>query len=59
MEYNPNPNPNPIKKHNRTGELRKKRTAERTTHWNSEDGNAPIAAVENQPITTEHSTLQA
>jgi len=47
-----------IKKHNNR-RAAKKRTAERTTHWNSEDRNTPIAAVENQPITAEHSTLQA
>ena len=35
----------------------KERTAERTTHRNSEDRNALITAVENQPITAEHSAL--
>ena len=35
----------------------KKRTTERTTHRNSEDRNATITAVENQPITAEHSGL--
>ena len=33
-----------------------KRTAERTTRQ-SEDRDAPISAVENQPITAEHSAL--
>jgi len=45
-----------IKKHNNS-RAAKKRTTERTTHWNSEDQNAPITAVENQPITAEHSGL--
>ena len=30
----------------------KKRTAERTTYRSNEDQNAPITAVENQPITS-------
>ena len=46
-----------IKKHNNR-RAAKKRTIERTTHRNSEDRNAPIAAVENQPITAEHSGLK-
>ena len=45
-----------IKKHNNM-RAAKKRTNERTTHRNSEDRNAPITAVENQPITAEHSGL--
>ena len=45
-----------IKKHNNR-RAAKKRTAERTTHQNSEDRNAPITAVENQPTTAEHSAL--
>ena len=31
--------------------------AERTTHRNSEDRNAPITAIENQPTTADHSAL--
>ena len=42
-----------IKKHNNRRTLRQ-RTAEGTTHRNSEDLNAPITAAENQPITEEH-----
>ena len=45
-----------IKKHN-NWRAAKKRTAEKTTHWNSEDRNAEITAVENQPITAEYSGL--
>ena len=45
-----------IKKHNNR-RAAKKRTAEKTTHWNSEDLNAEITAVENQPITAEYSGL--
>jgi len=42
-----------IKKHyNRTTALQQ--TAKGTVHRNSEDGNAPITAAENQPITVEH-----
>ena len=44
-----------IKKYNNRRDA-KKQTAERTTHQNSEDRNAPITSVENQPITAEHST---
>ena len=39
-----------IKKHNNR-RAAKKRTAERTTSRKSEDRDAPISAVENQPIT--------
>jgi len=46
-----------IKKHNSRGAA-KKWTAERTTHQNSKDQNAPITAVENQPITAEHSAFK-
>jgi len=46
-----------IKKHN-NGKATKKGTTERTTHRYSEDRNAPITAVENQPITAEHSGLK-
>ena len=42
-----------IKKHYNRRTLRQ-RTAEGTTHRNSEDENAPITASENQPITAEH-----
>ena len=42
-----------IKKPNNTESCEK--APERTTYWNSEDRNAPITAVENQPITAEHS----
>ena len=45
-----------IKKHNNK-RAAKKWTAKRTTHRNSEDRNAPITAVENQPTTAEHSAL--
>jgi len=45
-----------IKKYNNR-RAAKKQTAERTTNQNSEDWNAPITSVENQPITAEHSTL--
>ena len=38
-----------IKKHN-IRRVAKKRTAERTTHLNSEDRNAPITAVESKPL---------
>ena len=41
-----------VKKHNNRRTVRQ-RTAERTNHRNSEDRNAPITAVENQPITAE------
>ncbi len=42
-----------IKKHNNRRTVRQ-RTAEGTTgHRNSEDRNAPITAVENQPITAQ------
>ena len=37
----------------------KKRTAERTTHRSREDRNAPITAVEKQPITAEYSACFA
>ena len=42
-----------IKKHNNRRTVRQ-RTAEGTTHRNSEDRNAPITAAENQQITAEH-----
>ena len=42
-----------IKKHNNRRTVRQ-RTAEGTTHRNSEDRNASITAAENQPITEEH-----
>ena len=42
-----------IKKHNNRRAVRQ-RTAEGTTHRNSEDRNASITAAENQPITAEH-----
>jgi len=35
----------------------KKRTTERTTHRNSENRNAPITTVKDQPITAEHRAL--
>ena len=44
-----------IKKHNRRAT--KKRAAEGAANRNSEDRNAPITAVENQPITAEHHAL--
>ena len=45
-----------IKKHNRR--TVRQRTAEGTTeHQNSEDRNAPITAVENQPITAQQRAL--
>ena len=45
-----------IKKHNRR--TVRQRTAEGTTeHRNSEDQNAPITAVENQPITAQQPAL--
>ena len=44
-----------IKKHNRR--TTKKRAAEGAANRNSEDRNAPITAVENQPITAEHHAL--
>ena len=44
-----------IKKHNKRAT--KKRAAEGATYRNSEDRNAPITAVENQPITAEHHAL--
>ena len=45
-----------IRKHNNR-RAAKKRTAERTTHRNSKDRNAPIPAVQNQPTTAEYSAL--
>ena len=45
-----------LKKHNNRIST-KKRTAERTTHQNSGDRDAPITAVENQLITAEHSAF--
>ena len=42
-----------IKKHNNKRAVRL-RTAEGTVRRNNEDRNAPITAVENQPITAEH-----
>ncbi|KAL9964393.1 hypothetical protein ACROYT_G028028 [Oculina patagonica] len=46
-----------IKKHN-TRRTERQRTAEGTTgHRNSEDRNAPITAVENQPITAQQRAL--
>ncbi len=46
-----------IKKHNNRRTVRQ-RTAEGTTgHRNSEDRNAPITAVENQPITAQQHAL--
>ncbi|KAL9967140.1 hypothetical protein ACROYT_G025312 [Oculina patagonica] len=46
-----------IKKHNNRRTVRQ-RTAEGTTgHKNSEDRNAPITAVENQPITAQQRAL--
>ena len=42
-----------IKKHNNK-RTERQRTAEGTIHRNNEDRNAPITAVENQPITAEH-----
>ena len=45
-----------IKKHNNRRAVRQ-RTAEGITHQNSEDHNAPITTVENQPITAEHRAL--
>ena len=42
---------------NTTGEPYDRRTAEVKTKRNSEDRKAPIAAVENQPITAEHRAL--
>ena len=44
-----------IKKHNNRRTVRQ-RTAEGTTHRNSEDRNAPITAAGNQPITVEDPT---
>ena len=45
-----------IKKYNNRRAVRQ-RTAEGTNHQNSENRNAPITAVENQPITAERRTL--
>ena len=45
-----------IKKHNNRRAVQE-RTAEGTIHRNSEDRNAPITAVENQPITAKHRAL--
>jgi len=45
-----------IKKHNNRRAV-KKRATERTTHRSSKDRNVPITAVENQPVTAEHSGL--
>ena len=42
-----------VKKHNNRRTVRQ-RTAEGTNPRNREDRNAPITAVENQPITAEH-----
>ena len=42
-----------VKKHNNRRTVRQ-RTAEGTTHRNSEDQNAPITAAKNQPIIAEH-----
>ena len=44
-----------IKKHNRRAT--KMRATKGAANWNSEDQNAPITAVENQPITAEHQAL--
>ena len=41
-----------------TGELRKSRSLREQPTKNSEERNAPIAAVENQSITAEHSALR-
>ena len=47
-----------IKKHNNRRAVRQ-RTAEGANHWvNSKDRNAPIRAVEKQPITAEHHALE-
>ena len=45
-----------VKKHNSRRAVLQQ-TAEVTNHRNSEDRNAPITAVENQPITAEHRAL--
>ena len=45
-----------IKKHNNR-RASKKRTTEGKANRNNEDRNAPITAVENQPITTEYHAL--
>ena len=45
-----------IKKHNSRRAVRQP-IAEGITHQNSEDRNAPIRIVENQPITAEHHAL--
>ena len=42
-----------VKKHN-SRKAEGQRATEGTKHRNSEDRNAPLTAVENQPITAEH-----
>ena len=45
-----------VKKHNSKRAVRE-RTAKGTNYQNSEDRNAPIKVIENQPITAEHLAL--
>ena len=46
-----------IKKHNNGRVAKKKQTTERISGQNSEDWDAPVTAVENQPITVDHGAL--
>ena len=46
-----------IKKHNNRRTVRQRTAARTTEHRNSEDRNAPITAVENQPITAQQRAL--
>ena len=46
-----------IKKHNNRRTVQQRTAKGTTEHWNSEDRNAPITAIENQPITVQQHAL--